>query len=100
MKTASHEMKSLMRFRPSFGLKLPLMCTIDYRGYRLVCMSILPLGKRAYGCADASNMAEVAFTKIAHNTFRPVAESVFIFILNFYFFIIIYLIIFKVFYEI
>jgi hypothetical protein len=47
MKAANHELKSVIRY---FGideqhqLHVPLMALIDYRGFRLVAMSILPIG--------------------------------------------------------
>ena len=53
MKSASHELKSLMRFYGSSTLRVPLMCIIDYHGYRLVAMSILPLKELLYGSGDA-----------------------------------------------
>lgn len=42
-KAAGHELKSLMRFCDCDGLSFPLMTLVDYRGFRLVCMSILPI---------------------------------------------------------
>ena len=55
MKSASHELTSLMRFYGSSHLRVPLMCIIDYHGYRLVAMSILPLKELLYGSADAGD---------------------------------------------
>ena len=36
MKTAGHELKSMMRVYDCDGLCVPLMCLIDYHGFRLV----------------------------------------------------------------
>lgn len=64
------------RFRPEYDFKLPLMCIVDYRGYRLVCMSVLPLGERAYGCGNANSFGKVAFTEKAHHAMKAVADTV------------------------
>ena len=43
MKSAGHELKSLMRYYQCEGIRVPLMALIDYRGYRLVAQSVLPI---------------------------------------------------------
>jgi Clustered mitochondria/Hom_end-associated Hint/Translation initiation factor eIF3 subunit 135/Leucine Rich repeat len=54
-KAAGHELKSLMRYyRVCEGLRVPLIALIDYRGYRLVAESVLPLTSSTilYGSND------------------------------------------------
>jgi len=54
-KAAGHELKALMRFYGLVdGLHVPLMCLVDYRGFRLVAISILPIhkGTLVYGSDD------------------------------------------------
>lgn len=58
MKAASHELKGLQCLYQaglSLGLNFPLMSVIDYRGYRVVAMSLLPISKETiiYGSSDA-----------------------------------------------
>ncbi len=45
MKSAGHELKSLMRYYQCEGVRVPLMALIDYRGYRLVAQSVLPISR-------------------------------------------------------
>ncbi len=54
MKSAGHELKSLMRYYQCEGISVPLMALIDYRGFRLVAMSILPItgASLVYGSKD------------------------------------------------
>eukprot|EP01104_Vermistella_antarctica_P017669 TRINITY_DN6304_c0_g1_i1.p1 TRINITY_DN6304_c0_g1~~TRINITY_DN6304_c0_g1_i1.p1 ORF type:complete len:349 (+),score=96.83 TRINITY_DN6304_c0_g1_i1:233-1279(+) len=56
MKAAGHELKSLMEYMECrvMDLHLPLMVLIDYRGYRLVAMPLLPIGNDTliYGSGD------------------------------------------------
>jgi hypothetical protein len=54
MKTGGLELKGLMRYYGISGLHVPLMAVIDYRGYRLVAESILPINAQTivYGSAD------------------------------------------------
>ena len=54
---AGHELKGLMAFA-SAGIKeinLPLLALVDHRGYRLVALSLLPVGADTliYGSEDA-----------------------------------------------
>jgi len=54
-KAAGHELKALMRFYGLVdGLHVPLMCLVDYRGFRLIAISILPIhkGTLVYGSDD------------------------------------------------
>ena len=56
MKAGANELRALMRYFGEQGLCVPLMCLVDYRGYRLVAVSILPIqGVKTlvYGSADA-----------------------------------------------
>eukprot|EP01117_Protostelium_nocturnum_P010911 TRINITY_DN3939_c0_g1_i1.p1 TRINITY_DN3939_c0_g1~~TRINITY_DN3939_c0_g1_i1.p1 ORF type:complete len:1699 (-),score=618.56 TRINITY_DN3939_c0_g1_i1:206-5302(-) len=55
MKAASNELKGLSRyFSCGVGLCVPLMTLIDYMGYRLIAMSILPISRDTlvYGSMD------------------------------------------------
>lgn len=59
MKAASHELNGLIAYYNTKmqGIHYPLMALIDYRGYRLIAMTILPISKETliYGSADAGN---------------------------------------------
>eukprot|EP01091_Cochliopodium_minus_P008088 TRINITY_DN1798_c0_g1_i1.p1 TRINITY_DN1798_c0_g1~~TRINITY_DN1798_c0_g1_i1.p1 ORF type:complete len:1165 (-),score=271.99 TRINITY_DN1798_c0_g1_i1:41-3277(-) len=61
MKSAGHELKSLISITNCRieGIHLPLMALIDYRGYRLICSTILPISKHTlkYGSADGGKTA-------------------------------------------
>lgn len=74
MKSASHELKSLMRFYGSRSLRVPMMCIIDYHGYRLVAMSILPLKELLYGSGDAG--AHIKADPHVHELMGEVAKRV------------------------
>eukprot|EP01113_Clastostelium_recurvatum_P028334 TRINITY_DN3429_c0_g1_i2.p1 TRINITY_DN3429_c0_g1~~TRINITY_DN3429_c0_g1_i2.p1 ORF type:complete len:2680 (+),score=686.41 TRINITY_DN3429_c0_g1_i2:120-8159(+) len=54
MKAGGHELKGLMRYCSHEGIHVPLMALVDYRGFRLVAMSILPIGADSivYGSCD------------------------------------------------
>ena len=56
-KVANHDLKSLVRVLHCWepGVHLPLMTLVDYRGYRVVCMSLLPINKNTliHGSCDA-----------------------------------------------
>lgn len=51
MKAAAHELKGLVSLYHCGvpQLNVPMMCLVDYRGYRLIAMSILPLQRLVYG---------------------------------------------------
>ena len=60
MKAASHELKGVVNIyhrAQEMGVKvcLPLLALVDYRGYRLLASSILPIGKDTLvlGSSDA-----------------------------------------------
>eukprot|EP01091_Cochliopodium_minus_P008798 TRINITY_DN2050_c0_g2_i9.p1 TRINITY_DN2050_c0_g2~~TRINITY_DN2050_c0_g2_i9.p1 ORF type:complete len:1349 (-),score=401.15 TRINITY_DN2050_c0_g2_i9:136-4182(-) len=59
MKAAGHELNGLMTYfnQNIEGLHVPLMALIDYRGYRVTAISLLPIGKDTivYGSFDAGN---------------------------------------------
>ena len=44
-RVANHDLKSLIRILDCWepGIHLPLMTLVDYRGFRVVCMSLLPI---------------------------------------------------------
>jgi len=56
MKIAGHELRGLMCYYNARipGICLPLMCLIDYCGYRIVALSLLPVNKHTliYGSSD------------------------------------------------
>jgi len=58
-KAGGHELKGLMGVKSArvSGLHLPLIALIDYRGYRLVAMSVLPITKNSlvYGSNDGGD---------------------------------------------
>eukprot|EP01103_Thecamoeba_quadrilineata_P012142 TRINITY_DN3060_c0_g1_i2.p1 TRINITY_DN3060_c0_g1~~TRINITY_DN3060_c0_g1_i2.p1 ORF type:complete len:601 (+),score=88.67 TRINITY_DN3060_c0_g1_i2:86-1888(+) len=55
-KVAGHDLKGLISYLNCWvkGMSLPLMALVDYRGFRLTAMSILPIGKDTliYGSND------------------------------------------------
>eukprot|EP01129_Flabellula_baltica_P012033 TRINITY_DN5373_c0_g1_i1.p1 TRINITY_DN5373_c0_g1~~TRINITY_DN5373_c0_g1_i1.p1 ORF type:complete len:726 (-),score=148.54 TRINITY_DN5373_c0_g1_i1:468-2645(-) len=57
IKSASHELKGLLSYYSTGikGLCFPLMAVIDYKGFRMVAMSILPIDQTTikYGSSDA-----------------------------------------------
>lgn len=73
-KVAGHELKSLVQIMECQvpGLRYPLLCIIDYLGFRLIAMSTLPIKGRAsliYGSMDggktvATSPETVELTKI------------------------------------
>ena len=54
MKAAAHELLGVRECMQAGveGLHVPLMCLVDYRGMRLIAMSILPLAELVYGSCD------------------------------------------------
>lgn len=46
-KVAGRELTSILSVwnKAIRGLSVPLMCLVDYKGFRLVAMSVLPIGK-------------------------------------------------------
>jgi len=58
-KAASHDLAGLMAYYNTFtpGLYYPLMALIDYRGYRLIAQSLLPVDKTTikYGSCDGGH---------------------------------------------
>jgi tetratricopeptide (TPR) repeat protein len=58
-KVAGHELKGMAAYF-SLGtpdVYMPLMALVDYRGFRLICMCVLPLGRSSliYGSDDGGN---------------------------------------------
>jgi len=70
-KAAGHELKGVMSFHNCFlkNFHLPLMAIIDYRGFRVVAMSLLPIkdGRLIYGSDDCG--------KTVHNDVPDFAEK-------------------------
>ena len=66
-KVAGHELKGLMSVFSCQvpGISCPLMCLLDYRGFRLIAMSILPITKETivYGSNDCG--------RTVHNSAQP-----------------------------
>eukprot|EP00026_Physarum_polycephalum_P001843 Phypoly_transcript_01846.p1 GENE.Phypoly_transcript_01846~~Phypoly_transcript_01846.p1 ORF type:complete len:502 (+),score=60.52 Phypoly_transcript_01846:73-1578(+) len=58
-KAAGHDLKSLIQVYKcrTKGMHTPMMCLVDYLGYRLIAMSMLPvdLSTLCYGSCDAGN---------------------------------------------
>ena len=57
MKAARHDLKGLMHYYQCSisELRVPLMALVDYRGFRLIAMSLLPINSATicYGSPDA-----------------------------------------------
>ena len=70
-KAAGHELKGVMSFHNCFlkNFHLPLMAIIDYRGFRVVAMALLPIrdGRLIYGSDDCG--------KTVHNDVPDFAEK-------------------------
>jgi hypothetical protein len=82
-KTAGQELKSLKSLlNVDLGvLHVPLMALLDYRGYRLIAMTLLPIGSSSlvYGSADAGNTVinnEYASVRLI-SSFSPSASAKF-----------------------
>jgi len=58
MRAAGHELKGMIAMSKCHvdDLCLPLMCLIDYLGFRLVAMSTLPISRQSivYGSSDGA----------------------------------------------
>ena len=76
MKAAGHELKSVMRYAQCDQLHVPLMALIDYRGYRLVAESILPINKFSiqYGSADGGKTI-LANDQVLNNLMKKAGEK-------------------------
>eukprot|EP01132_Coremiostelium_polycephalum_P005864 gene5864-7293_t len=70
MKTAAHELNGCTSFLNCGikGLHVPLMAFIDYRGFRLMAMSLLPISKSSliYGSSDAGQTVHTSNTIFNH----------------------------------
>eukprot|EP01133_Synstelium_polycarpum_P013644 gene13644-16064_t len=70
MKTAAHELNGCTSFLNCGvkGLHVPLMAYIDYRGFRLMAMSLLPINKTTlvYGSSDAGVTVHTSNTMFNH----------------------------------
>jgi tetratricopeptide (TPR) repeat protein len=70
MKVAGHELKGMMSYADCQvpGLGLPMMALVDFMGFRLIAMTLLPLAKGSliYGTADAGKHmhADPAFCEL------------------------------------
>lgn len=76
-RVANHDLKSLVRVLHCWepGIHLPLMTLVDYRGYRVVCMSLLPINQRTlvHGSSDAGKTLrfdEATQEKLKHVCFQ------------------------------
>ena len=60
---AGHELKGLTScfLCGVDGLNFPLIALIDYRGFRLVCMSVLPIDEDTLVCGSADGGAHVPY---------------------------------------
>ncbi|EAL69344.1 hypothetical protein DDB_G0276089 [Dictyostelium discoideum AX4] len=79
MKTAAHELNGCTSFLNCGvkGLHVPLMAFIDYRGFRLMAMSLLPISKKSliYGSCDAGQTVHTS-NNIFNNLFSNAAKIV------------------------
>ncbi len=59
----------------ALGLSFPLLCLVDFRGYRLLCLSILPIdgSTLVYGCQNASSRS-IAVSKTDPLTNSRIAD--------------------------
>ena len=77
MKASKNDMTGLMSYYNAKipGLYFPLMALIDYRGFRLIAMSILPISKATirYGSADAGKTIHKSNQDI-NNKMKEAAE--------------------------
>lgn len=59
MRAAAHELKGLCHYYSTHvpGLRYPLLAYIDYKGYRMIAISVLPIGKDSirYGSSDSGD---------------------------------------------
>lgn len=59
MKAAAHELKGLCHYYSTHvpGLRYPLLAYIDYKGYRMIAISVLPIGRDSirYGSSDSGD---------------------------------------------
>ena len=70
MKAAAHEMRSLTAFYnygQPIGLRVPLITLINYLGFRLVALSILPVSRHTivYGSCDGGQTVHKSHARVA-----------------------------------
>ncbi|KAK5577689.1 hypothetical protein RB653_002634 [Dictyostelium firmibasis] len=79
MKTAAHELNGCASFLNCGikGLHVPLMAFIDYRGFRLMAMSLLPISKKSliYGSCDAGQTVHTS-NNIFNNLFSNASKAI------------------------
>ncbi|KAN0015626.1 hypothetical protein ACTFIU_008367 [Dictyostelium citrinum] len=79
MKTAAHELNGCASFLNCGvkGLHVPLMAFIDYRGFRLMAMSLLPISKKSliYGSCDAGQTVHTS-NNIFNNLFSNASKVI------------------------
>ncbi|KAN0035447.1 hypothetical protein ACTA71_004717 [Dictyostelium dimigraforme] len=79
MKTAAHELNGCASFLNCGvkGLHVPLMAFIDYRGFRLMAMSLLPISKKSliYGSCDAGQTVHTS-NNIFNNLFSNATKVI------------------------
>jgi hypothetical protein len=68
IKSASHELKSLTYFehfisnaKIALKIRTPLIALIDYRGYRLLASSVLPVSKSTIVHGNSRNFYEFSY---------------------------------------
>jgi hypothetical protein len=71
MKAAGHEMRSLIAFYnygQPIGLRVPLIALVNYLGFRLVALSILPVSRHTivYGSCDGGQNVYKSHDRVAH----------------------------------
>jgi len=71
MKAAGHEMRSLIAFynyAQPIDLRVPLITLINYLGFRLVALSILPISRHTivYGSCDGGQSVLKSHARVAH----------------------------------
>jgi hypothetical protein len=79
MKSASHELSGLMNIQGCNleGVAVPLMCYIDYRGFRLIAVSLLPINKvhtRTRDRTDSQNSLIYGSADAGKTVFTSVPE--------------------------
>ena len=74
---ANHDLKSLIHVLDCWepGIHLPLMALVDFRGYRVICMSLLPITQSTlvHGSADAGKT--VQHSESVRRKLRKVAQA-------------------------
>jgi hypothetical protein len=72
MKAAAHELKGLIGYYSCNipGLNFPLMALIDYKGFRVIAMSILPINAKTIKYGMSNNFYLFPFIVVVHFAFN------------------------------